>query len=153
MKTDIKFYITESLFKLLKTKNLKEINITDIVNLSNISRTSFYNNFSNINDILDYKFNLMAEDLYNIYSLNKLRKKDNKELLNNILKYIDNNKDNFLIIKNKFYFEFKNTLDNYFINKINDKYDYYIKSGIIINLCLYYIENNFNIDAYKIKID
>lgn len=153
MKTDIKFYITESLFKLLKTKSLKEINITDIVNLSNISRTSFYNNFSNINDILVYKFNLISIDLYNIYILNKLRKKNSKELLISILKYIHNNKKYFLIIKNNFYFEFKNTLDNYFIKKVNDKYNYYIKSGIIINLCLYYIDNNFNIDIYKIKID
>lgn len=153
MKTNIKFYIVEALFKLLKNKDLKNINITDIVNLSNISRTSFYNNFNNIKEILDYKFNLIINDIFNIYTLNKLRKKDNNEFLINIINYINKNKDTFEIIKNNFYFEFKNNLDNYFIKKCNNKYDYYIKSGIIINLCLYYIDNNFYIEFDKIKID
>ena len=153
MYSDIKFYITESLFKLLKTKKIKEIKITEIVNLSNISRTTFYNNFKNINDVKIYKFNLIIEDIFKIYTLNIKRKKDNKELLKNILKYINNNKEIFIIIKNKFYFEFKNLLDNYFIKKTNNKYNYYIKSGIMINLCLYFIDNNFNIKLDKIKID
>ena len=38
-------------------------------------------------------------------------------------------------------------------NTLVNTYDYYIKSGIIINLCLLYIYNNFYIDLDKIKID
>ena len=153
MNSDIKFYITESLFKLLETKDIKEIKITEIVILSNVSRTTFYNNFKNVNDILNYKFDLIIKDFYKIYKLNNFRKKDYNELLKNILNYICLNKDIFIIIKKKFYFQFKKMLDNYFIDKVNNKYKYYIKSGIIINLCLYYIDNNFNIDINKIKID
>ena len=146
MITDTKFFITEALFKLLKTNNLKDIKITNIVKLSNISRTTFYNNFKNIKEIIDYKFNLIIEDLYITYNLNKLRKNNKITLIKNILKYINNNKENFLVIKNKLFFEFKNSLDNYFIKKTNNKYEYYILSGIIINITIYYLENNDSIE-------
>ena len=152
MNSDIKFYITESLFKLLKNKELSKITITEIVKSSNISRTTFYNNFKNINEVIDYKFNKIINDINKIYSLNKLRKKDNNNLLKEILKYICSNKYTFIIIKNKLYFKFKNKLDNYFIKKCNN-INYYIISGIILNLCLLYIDNNFNLEIDKIKID
>ena len=153
MKTDIKFYVSESLFKLLKTKNLNEIKITDIVNLSNISRTTFYNNFRNINDVIFYKFNIIIEDLYKIYNLNSLRKNNKKDLIKNILVYINKNKEVFLIIKNKLFFEFKNSLDNYFVKFIKNIYNYYIYSGSIINICFYYLENDININTLINNID
>lgn len=151
MNSDIKFYITESLFSLLKNKEIKEIKVTEIVNLSNVSRTTFYNNFKNINSVLDYKFNLLVSDIFSIYNLNKLRNKNNTELLKNIITYINKNKNTFILIKNKFYFEFKKVLDNYFISNLRNINEYYIKSGIIINLCIAYLDNNIVLD--KIKID
>ena len=153
MKTNIKFYIVEALFKLLNDKNLKDITVSDIVDSANISRTSFYNNFKNITDVLNYKFDLIISDLYNIFKLNKLRKNDINMLFREILKYIDNNKNKLSIIKNNFYLEFKDKLDIFFFSKINDRYKYIVYSGIILNLCLFYINNSYNIDIKKIKID
>ena len=150
MKTDIKNYIVDALFELLKTKELKNIKIVELVNLTGISRTSFYNNFNNLDDVINYKINIIIEDIKNVIMLNNLRNKDLKKLLIEILKYIDKNKSNFIIIKNKLFFKFKKTLDK---ELNNNNYDYYIKSGIIINLCLLYIDNNFYIDLDKIKID
>ena len=116
-----------------------EIN-TKICNNASISRTSFYNNFNNILDVINYKFDLIINNLYEIYYLNKKRNKDNYNLCKEILKYIEKNKDIFLIIINKFYFDFKNRLDDYFINKIDYK-NYVITSGIIINIVLFYLNN------------
>lgn len=150
MKTDIKNYITDALFKLLENKELSNIKIVELVNLTGISRTSFYNNFNNIEDAINYKLNIIIEDIKKVIILNNLRNKNLKNLLLEILKYIDKNKSNFIIIKNKLFFKFKVVLDKE-LNSNN--YDYYIKSGIIINLCLLYIDNNFYIDLDKIKID
>lgn len=150
MKTDIKNHITDALFKLLENKELSNIKIVELVNLTGISRTSFYNNFNNLDDVITYKLNIIIEDIKKVIILNNLRNKNLKNLLLEILKYIDKNKSNFIIIKNKLFFKFKKTLDKE-LNSNN--YDYYIKSGIIINLCLLYIDNNFYIDLDKIKID
>jgi len=150
MKTDIKNQIANALFELLKTKELNEINIVELSLITGISRTTFYNNFKNINDVLSYKFINMIEDINKIIMLNKLRNNNLKKLLIDILNYIYINKNTFIIIKNKLFFEFKRYLDN---NISNNTYDYYIKSGIIINLCLLYIDNNFKLDLEKIKID
>ena len=149
MKTDIKNYLGDALFELLKTKNIKEIKIVELVNLTGISRTTFYNNFKNIHEVLNYKFNIIIIDIKKIISLSKLRKNNLKELLLEILKYINRNKNIFTTIKKKLFFEFKDCLDK----ELNKSYDYTIKSGIIINLCLLYIDNNFYLDLDKIKID
>ena len=148
MKTDIKNYITDALFELLKTKELNNIKIVELVKLSGISRTTFYNYFKNINDVINYKIKIITGDINKIIKLNSLRNNNLKCLLIEIIKYIDKNKYTFIIIKNKLFFRFKEELDREYNN-----YDYYIKSGIIINLCLLYIENNFYIDLDKIKID
>lgn len=148
MKTDIKNYVVEALFELLKTKELSDIKIVELVKLTGISRTSFYNNFKNIEDVIDYKIENLIVDIKNIIILNKLRKNSLKNLLIEILNYINKNKNTFIIIKNKLFFKFKEELD-----KEYNTYEYYIKSGIIINLCLLYIDNNFLIDLDKIKID
>lgn len=155
MKTDIKFYITESLFSLLDNKKLEDIKITELSELSNVSRGTFYNNFHNLYDVIDYKLDLIIEKLFEIYNLNKLRNKNTKELFRDILIYIEKNKKVFLIIRDKLYFIFKNKLDNYFINILSDKFNYYIISGIIINLSLYYLDHGSNINTFldKIKID
>ena len=150
MKTNIKFYIAEALFKLLQNKDLNNIKVVELAKISGTSRTTFYNNFKNINDVINYKFNLIIKDINKMIKLNKLRNNNNKDLLIEILKYINKNKKTFIIIKNKLYFKFKERLDN---NLNNNNYDYFIKSGIIINLCLYYIDNNYKIDLNKIKID
>ena len=150
MKTDIKNQIANTLFELLKTKELNEINIVELSLKTGISRTTFYNNFKNIKDVLDYKFINVIKHIKNIIMLNNIRKNNSKKLLKEILNYISQNKNTFIIIKNKLFFEFKKYLDN---NISNNTYDYYIKSGIIINLCLLYIENNFYLDLDKIKID
>ena len=42
-----------SFFKILKTKDISEINITEITNAANINRNSFYTHYKNINNILD----------------------------------------------------------------------------------------------------
>ena len=148
MKTDIKNYIVEALFELLKTKELNNIKIVELVKLTGISRTTFYNNFKNIDDVINYKIENIVIDINKIITLNKLRKKNLKNLLIEILNYINKNKNIFIIIKNKLFFKFKEELD-----KKYNTYEYYIKSGIIINLCLLYINNNFYIDLDKIKID
>ena len=148
MKTDIKNYISEALFELLKTKELNNIKIIELVNLAGISRTSFYNNFKNIDDVINYKIENIVIDIKKTIKLNKLRNKDLKNLFLEITNYINKNKNIFIIIKNKLFFKFKDRLD-----KEYNTYEYYIKSGIIINLCLLYINNNFNIDLDKIKID
>jgi len=148
MKTDIKNYIAEALFELLKTKELNNIKIVELVKLTGISRTTFYNNFKNIDDVINYKIENKIIDINKIITLNKLRKKNLKNLLIEILNYINKNKNIFIIIKNKLFFKFKEELD-----KKYNTYEYYIKSGIIINLCLLYINNNFYIDLDKIKID
>jgi len=148
MKTDIKNYVVEALFELLKSKELKNIKIVELVKLTGISRTSFYNNFKNIEDVIDYKIENVVIDIKNIITLNKLRNKSLKKLLIEILNYINNNNNIFIIIKNKLFFKFKEELD-----KEYNTYEYIIKSGIIINLCLLYINNNFKIDLDKIKID
>jgi len=148
MKTEIKNYITDALFELLKTEELNNIKIVELVKLSGISRTTFYNNFKNIDDVINYKINVIISDIKKIIKLNRLRNNDLKYLLIEILKYIVNNKYTFITIKDKLFFKFKESLDKEF-----NTYDYYIKSGIIINLCLLYIDNNFYIDLDKIKID
>ena len=148
MNTDTKFFISESLFKLLKSKELNDISIIEVVKLSNISRTTFYNNFNNLNEVIDYKLNLLIEDINKIYQLNKLRNKDLDTLLEEIFNYINNNKNIFKIIKDKLFFLFKEKLDNYFSNNL-DKYEYYKISGILINLSLYYINNNFKFNLKK----
>lgn len=148
MKTEIKNYITDALFELLKTKELNNIKIVELVKLSGISRTTFYNYFKNINDVINYKIKIITGDINKIIKLNSLRNNNLKCLLIEIIKYVDKNKYTFIIIKNKLFFRFKEELDREYNN-----YDYYIKSGIIINLCLLYIENNFYIDLDKIKID
>jgi len=148
METDIKNYIADGLFDLLKRKEIYNIKITELVKITGISRTTFYNNFKNINEVLTYKFINIKTDLDKIIKLNRLRKNNSTNLLANILNYINKNKNIFIIIKNKYFIEFKNILDN---NETS--YDYYIKSGIIINLCLLYIDNNFYLDLNKIKID
>ena len=148
MKTDIKNYIVEALFELLKTKELNNIKIVELVKLTGISRTTFYNNFKNIDDVINYKIENIVIDINKIITLNKLRKKNLKNLLIEILNYINKIKNIFIIIKNKLFFKFKEELD-----KKYNTYEYYIKSGIIINLCLLYINNNFYIDLDKIKID
>jgi len=148
MKTEIKNYITDALFELLKTKELNNIKIVELVKLSGISRTTFYNNFKNIDDVINYKINVIISDIKKIIKLNKIKNNDLKYLLIEILKYIVNNKYTFITIKDKLFFKFKESLDKEF-----NTYDYYIKSGIIINLCLLYIDNNFYIDLDKIKID
>jgi len=148
METDIKNYIADGLFDLLKRKEIYNIKITELVKITGISRTTFYNNFKNINEVLTYKFINIKTDLDKIIKLNRLRKNNSTNLLANILNNINKNKNIFIIIKNKYFIEFKNILDN---NETS--YDYYIKSGIIINLCLLYIDNNFYLDLNKIKID
>ena len=140
MEINIKNLVTDSLFKLLKNNDINDISITKICNNASISRTSFYNNFNNILDVINYKFDLIINNLYEIYYLNKKRNKDNYNLCKEILKYIEKNKEVFLIIINKFYFDFKNKLDDYFINKIDYK-NYVITSGIIINIVLFYLNN------------
>lgn len=140
MEINIKNLVADSLFKLLKNIDINDITITKICNNASISRTSFYNNFNNILDVINYKLNLIINNLYEIYYLNKKRNKDNYNLCKEILKYIENNKDIFLIIINKFYFDFKNRLDDYFLNKIDFK-NYVITSGIIINIVLFYLNN------------
>ena len=140
MEINIKNLVTDSLFKLLKNNDINDISITKICNNASISRTSFYNNFNNILDVINYKFDLIINSLYEIYYLNKKRNKDNYNLCKEILKYIEKNKEIFLIIINKFYFDFKNKLDDYFINKIDYK-NYVITSGIIINIVLFYLNN------------
>ena len=147
MKTEIKNYIVDALFELLRTKELHIIKIVELVKLSGISRTTFYNNFKNINDVINYKIKIIIDDINKIIELNSMRNKNLKYLLIEILKYIDNNKYTFITIKDKLFFKFKERLDN----EIGNSYDYYIKSGIIINLCLLYIDNNFYIDLDKIK--
>ena len=140
MASNIKNLIANSLFILLKNNDINDISITKICYNASISRTSFYNNFNNILDVINYKLNLIINNLYEIYYLNKKRNKDNYNLCKEILKYIENNKDIFLIIINKFYFDFKNRLDDYFLNKIDFK-NYVITSGIIINIVLFYLNN------------
>ena len=140
MEINIKNLVTDSLFKLLKNNDINDISITKICNNASISRTSFYNNFNNILDVINYKFDLIINSLYEIYYLNKKRNKDNYNLCKEILKYIEKNKEIFLIIINKFYFDFKNKLDDYFINKIDFK-NYVITSGIIVNIVLFYLNN------------
>ena len=140
MEINIKNLLADSLFKLLKNNDINDISITKLCNNASISRTSFYNNFNNILDVINYKFDLIIDNLYKIYYLNNKRNKDIYNLCKEILKYIEKNKDLFLIIIKKFYFEFKNKLDNYFINKIDYK-NYIITSGIIINIVLFYLNN------------
>ena len=91
---------------------------------------------------------MLIEDINKIYQLNKLRNKDLDTLLEEIFNYINNNKNIFNIIKDKLFFLFKEKLDNYFSNNL-DKYEYYKISGILINLSLYYINNNFKFDLKK----
>ncbi len=140
MEINIKNLVADSLFKLLKNNDINDISITKICNNASISRTSFYNNFNNILDVINYKFDLIIDNLYEIYYLNKKRNKDKYNLCKEILKYIEKNKEVFLIIINKFYFDFKNKLDDYFINKIDYK-NYVITSGIIINIVIFYLNN------------
>jgi len=151
MKTNIKNLLADSLFIILKYKKLEDITVKELVNKANISRASFYNNYNNIYDIINYKFNIIIKNINDIYLLNKLRKGNSKTLLYNLLIYIDKNKEDFRVIRNSFFFDFKKQLDLIFTK--NNIINYYKISGSIINLILYYMDNNFELNEFMKKID
>ncbi|MBQ3021340.1 MAG: TetR/AcrR family transcriptional regulator [Bacilli bacterium] len=142
--SDIKFFITESIFKLLENKEIDNITIKEVSELSNISRTTFYNNFNNISDAINYKLNILIDEIYSLYLLNKLRKRSLDYLAKDIINYVDKNRKYFLIIKNQLFFYFKRLLDDFFLNNVSENIKYYKVSGSIINLCIAYLDNNIN---------
>lgn len=150
MKSNIKNLLINSLFELLKYKNIDNITITELVKNAKISRVSFYNNFNNIIDILNYEFDIIINDLNKLVILNNLRKHDNIDLISEILFYVEKNRDIFLVIKNNFFFEFKEKLD---FKLFNNNMNYYVLSGSVINIVLYYLENNYKIEEILKKID
>lgn len=142
METNIKNYIANATFLLLKSNNINDISVTKIVALAGVSRSSFYNNFNNINEIIDYKLKNISNKIYELYVINNKRNKDLNNLLMLIINYIDKNKNFFNIIKNNFFFNFKTILDNTFLENNINKKNYIIKSGILINIILYWLETN-----------
>ncbi len=142
METNIKNYIANATFLLLKSNNINDISVTKIVALAGVSRSSFYNNFNNINEIIDYKLKNISNKIYELYVINNKRNKDLNNLLMLIINYIDKNKSFFNIIKNNFFFYFKTILDNTFLENNINKKNYIIKSGILINIILYWLETN-----------
>lgn len=138
MKTNIKNIISNNLFDLLLEQNINDITISKLSKKSNISRSSFYNNFNNIQDVINYKIDYLIQDIYNLYHINKLRKKDLNIFVNKLINYIEKNYIDFTIIKNNFFKLFKDKLDNEFLIHIINKNKYFIKSGSIINIiCLF----------------
>ena len=144
MKTNIKFYISSTLFKLLKSKDIYNISISELSREANISRSTFYNNFSNIIEVVDYRLDLIINDILNLYIINKHRKRSINEFFIQFFKYIEKNKPIFLIIKDKIIKLFKEKLDNVFLENDNNFNDYIIKSGSIINIVYLFLENKID---------
>ncbi len=148
MNSKTKNLIISSTFNLLTDHNLNNLTIKMISEKANISRKSFYNNFKNINEVISNKIESLVLEIYNLYILNIKRNKNIKNYFDILLKFINNNITYFKVIKNKFFIDFKKCLDNLFISKTNNKYKYLKISGSIINLILYWMDSNIDLEEY-----
>ena len=54
LNTNSKNYIVESLFVLLKSKTIENIQVTEICKKAGVGRSTFYKHFNNKSDIINY---------------------------------------------------------------------------------------------------
>lgn len=95
----VKKQITNSLIKLLKQKELKDISISEITTTAQVSRISFYRNYNDKNCIIKEYISLTLNKWNKKYPKNNEHTVD--DILGDIFAYIREYKDFYLLLRDR----------------------------------------------------
>lgn len=94
--------LEESLFNLLKSKNINKITVRELTASIDINRSTFYDHYTDVYDLLESVQDRLLDDIYSLYKNVIISDFNDKEFnaLFKILDYIKNNKEIFKILLN-----------------------------------------------------
>lgn len=93
-----KILLKNSLIETMKTKSIHTISIKEICEGADVNRSTFYRHYDTQYDLYDDIIEDIAVDLANIYSSHDADDKTSVSFLTNVLEYIENNRETFLVI-------------------------------------------------------
>lgn len=93
-----KMLLKESLIELMKNKSIHTISIKEICEGADINRSTFYRHYNTQYDLYDDIIDDISKDIYEIYLSSADGNLADTVLLTNILHYIEDNREKFLVL-------------------------------------------------------
>lgn len=93
-----KMLLKQSLIELMKKKSIHEITIKEICEGADVNRSTFYRHYNTQYELYDDIINDLACNITDVFDESLKNSVSTPQILANILTYIENNRDTFLVI-------------------------------------------------------
>ena len=93
-----KMVIRESLFKLLKTKQLNQITVKELCKLADINRGTFYSHYTDLFDLVQKLEEALIEDMKAVIKFENIGQDNQLEMFVDIFSHIKNNIEEYQIL-------------------------------------------------------
>ena len=93
-----KMLLKQSLIELMKKKSIHTITIKEICEGADINRSTFYRHYNTQYELYDDIINDLASDIIGVFDQSRSTNDSTAETLANILAYIENHRETFLVI-------------------------------------------------------
>ncbi len=93
-----KMLLKQSLIELMKNKSIHAISIKEICEGADVNRSTFYRHYNTPYELYDDIIDELANDIADVFDTSRQADFSTKKILTDVLQYIENNRETFLII-------------------------------------------------------